>query len=323
MKNIYVIISVLLFSLAACQEKEIPGYSLERDGLQFDYDTNKMRVTVDFMKEYRLDTMWYSGIPGEGPFNTFPRYTGDSLLKKKIQLNLSMMGYAVDVDREFRLKAVVAEGEDEKATSFIEFESSYVFRAGQLKDTVYAYVLNPQVRENYTIGIVLDEENSDPSLEFGAAEKSEYRVLLSSRYPRPEQWDESVCGEFSEDKYAFMVTILGELYVPEADWREKIIALREALDEYNAEHPGEEKEFTFPEPPAPRWWLRYEAYLGEYSDAKDQFMQQALSMDDYFSLFYEYAWELERINQNLRNAYDQYNAEHPDDPLPFGQFPVL
>ncbi len=43
MRNIYVIISVLLFSLAACQEKEIPGYSIERDGLQFDYDTNQWK----------------------------------------------------------------------------------------------------------------------------------------------------------------------------------------------------------------------------------------------------------------------------------------
>lgn len=59
MRNIYVIISVLLFSLAACQEKQIPGYSIERDGLQFDYDTNEMRVTVDFMQEYRIDTIWY------------------------------------------------------------------------------------------------------------------------------------------------------------------------------------------------------------------------------------------------------------------------
>lgn len=81
MRNIYVIISVLLFSLAACQEKEILGYSIERDGLQFDYDTNKMRVTVDFMQEYRTDTTWYSGIPGEGGYYTQRRYTGDSLLK--------------------------------------------------------------------------------------------------------------------------------------------------------------------------------------------------------------------------------------------------
>lgn len=57
-------------------------------GLQFDYDTNKMRVTVDFMQEYRTDTTWYSGIPGEGGYYTQRRYTGDSLLKKKIQLNL-------------------------------------------------------------------------------------------------------------------------------------------------------------------------------------------------------------------------------------------
>lgn len=200
MKNIYVIISVLLFSLAACQEKEIPGYSIERDGLQFDYDTNEMRVTVDFMQEYRIDTVWYSGVPGEGYYYTSRWYTGDSLLKKKIQLNLSMMGHAVDYDREFRLKAVVAEGTDEVAKTFLEFEPSYVFCAGQLKDTVEVYVLNPGARENYTIGIVLDTENSDPSLELGATEKNEYQVLLSNRYPQPSQWDASVVGEFSEDR---------------------------------------------------------------------------------------------------------------------------
>lgn len=171
MRNIYVIISVLLFSLAACQEKEIPGYSIERDGLQFDYDTNEMRVTVDFMQEYRIDTIWYSGVPGEGSYYTLRWYTGDSLLKKKIQLNLSMMGHAVDYDREFRLKAVVAEGTDEVAKTFLEFEPSYVFRAGQLKDTVEVYVLNPGARVNYTIGIVLDTENSDPSLELGARKR--------------------------------------------------------------------------------------------------------------------------------------------------------
>jgi len=269
MRNIYVIISVLLFSLAACQEKEILGYSIERDGLQFDYDTNEMRVTVDFMQEYRIDTVWYSGVPGEGYYYTSRWYTGDSLLKKKIQLNLSMMGHAVDYDREFRLKAVVAEGTDEVAKTFLEFEPSYVFRAGQLKDTVEVYVLNPGARVNYTIGIVLDTENSDPSLELGATEKNEYQVLLSNRYPQPSQWDASVVGEFSEDKYAFMVTILGKLYDPYANWSSDIATLLEALNEYNASHPGEEKDFTFPEPPAPTWWSTFEHIIGEYSMAKN------------------------------------------------------
>ncbi|MEI3420842.1 MAG: hypothetical protein V8R91_07225 [Butyricimonas faecihominis] len=62
--------------------------------------------------------------PGRGIYYTSRWYTGDSLLKKKIQLNLSMMGHAVDYDREFRLKAVVAEGTDgEVAKTFLEFES--------------------------------------------------------------------------------------------------------------------------------------------------------------------------------------------------------
>ena len=310
MRNIYVIISVLLFSLAACQEKEILGYSIERDGLQFDYDTNEMRVTVDFMQEYRIDTVWYSGVPGEGYYYTSRWYTGDSLLKKKIQLNLSMMGHAVDYDREFRLKAVVAEGTDEVAKTFLEFEPSYVFRAGQLKDTVEVYVLNPGARVNYTIGIVLDTENSDPSLELGATEKNEYQVLLSNRYPQPSQWDASVVGEFRK------------LYDPYANWSSDIATLLEALNEYNASHPGEEKDFTFPEPPAPTWWSTFEHIIGEYSMAKNQFMQEALGYDyNYFGW-----WWIEDeagMNQRLRDAYDEYNAEHPDDPLPFEQFPVI
>ena len=113
-----------------------------------------------------------------------------------------------------------------------------------------------------------------------------------------------------------MVTILGKLYNPWADWSSDIAVLLEALNEYNASHPGEEKDFTFPEPPAPVWWSNFEHMLGEYSMAKDQFMKEALGYDyNYFGWWWV---EDERgTNQRLRDAYDQYNAEHPNDPLPF------
>ena len=39
--------------------------------------------------------------------------------------------------------------------------------------------------------------------------------------------DASVVGDFSEDKYAFMVTILGKLYDPWADWSSDIAVLLE------------------------------------------------------------------------------------------------
>ena len=57
MRKYILYIGFLLLSFASCQEKEIIGYSLERDGLQFNYDTNALRVTVDFMKEYVTDTI--------------------------------------------------------------------------------------------------------------------------------------------------------------------------------------------------------------------------------------------------------------------------
>ena len=76
----------------------------------------------------------------------------------------------------------------------------------------------------------------------------------------------------------------------------------------------------------PQWWNYppHLAILGEYSMAKHTFMQEVLSAADYESFVYWYAeWDAVRLNQLLRNAYDQYNTEHPDNPLPFEQFPVL
>ncbi len=56
--------------------------------------------------------------------------------------------------------------------------------------------------------------------------------------------------------------------------------------------------------------------------AKNQFMREALG-DDYNNFGYWYIEDPEGMNQRLRDAYDEYNAEHPDDPLPFEQFPVI
>ncbi len=56
--------------------------------------------------------------------------------------------------------------------------------------------------------------------------------------------------------------------------------------------------------------------------AKNQFMREALG-DDYNNFGYWSIEDPEGMNQRLRDAYDEYNAEHPDDPLPFEQFPVI
>ena len=324
MRKYILYIGFLLLSFASCQEKEIIGYSLERDGLQFNYDTNALRVTVDFMKEYVTDTMRWG--PGDNDYYLEPKYSGDSLLKKGVKLNLYLMGRAADYDREFRLKAKVGEGEDPMAVSFLEFEPSYVFRAGQLKDTVEVYVLNPKVRKEFTVSIVFDVENSDPSLELGAAEKDEYRVRLINRYPQPREWDDDVVGEYTEDKYAFMVTILKTLYNPYANWSEDLKTLNEALAEYKALDPDEEVDFSFPEPPAPQWWNWYpqNMILGEYSMVKLTFIQEALEPGDYALL--SYMWDENdavRLNRILREKYDEYNSIHLDSPLPFDQFPVF
>ena len=77
--------------------------------------------------------------------------------------------------------------------------------------------------------------------------------MVSDRYPKPAGWDDVKYGEYSEEKYAFWVTVMQTVYENafflEADWSYNLnitkVLLKE-LDKYNAAHPGNHKPFDFP-----------------------------------------------------------------------------
>ena len=69
-------------------------------------------------------------------------------------------------------------------------------------------LVRPEQRGKYAVGITFDFEDGNSLFDSGAEEQSVYEVFVSDRYEEPADWDQNALGEFSEEKYAFFVTVL-------------------------------------------------------------------------------------------------------------------
>lgn len=236
-KIIYLLTGLLL--VAACSNKEIMIYELEDDGIQF-VSGRELKFDFDFSFQYETsEDEWGYKVN---------HYYGDALRDTTIKMVVSLMGWPSDADRSFRLKAV--EGEDLNP-ELVGFEESYTFRANQLTDTLAIVLHRPAERGSFEVQVTFDVEGPDNDFVLGAEERVIYTFNITDRYPKPRDWDmkEAWIGEYSEEKYAFMVTVMRKLFSPWHDWDAANATLRTALDEYNAANPDNPKDFTFPEYP--------------------------------------------------------------------------
>ena len=97
--------------------------------------------------------------------------------------------------------------------------------------------------------------------------------------------------------------------------------MRDALETFNRENPDHPKDFTFPVWTKPTWWDNNNGagtYLGEFSEEKKEFVINVIGAGS----FVPWApWV--RLMPQLKKAYEDYNAAHPDEPLPFPPFPEV
>lgn len=292
-----------LLLLLGCQKEGIVEYNLEKDCLQFDYATTGMSFSYNFAEQYIED--------GRDRY-----YLGDSLFRDTISLNLSLIGWEGSVDREFKLKTVPLVELDTLPMATVEFLDPYIFKADQLKDTIKVVLVRPEARGRYGAGITFDVESDDAIFDIGAEEKQIYEVYISDTYSKPTNWDRSVAylGEFSEEKYAFMVTVLNFLYDVNVDWSMYNEYLRTTLDEFNAAHPDSPKDFTFPVNTEPTWWAVSAApYLGDYSEEKKDFIINTC-FGGSTGIWNAYTpWMM--FKPQIVAIYNSTND--PDDPYPF------
>ncbi|MEG2227478.1 MAG: DUF4843 domain-containing protein [Odoribacter sp.] len=249
MRNL--IYMAILLLLGACQKEEVFLYDEAKSSIQFNYADAEIVLDYNFAMQYKIveiDMGW--GVQ-EDRF-----YYGDSLRRDTIPLVLSVLGLKDENERPFKLKTVLVKGQDSTKIADVEFLPSYSFQANSLKDTIQIVLLRPAERGEYTIGITFDVEGEEAPFALGAEEKSIYRLNISDRYRKPASWDgmaELYLGEYSEEKYAFIVTLRGKPNIVFWECWLYNQDLRDALDAYNTAHPDSPKDFTFPVKTTPPW----------------------------------------------------------------------
>lgn len=241
-KRLFIIL--IPFLLFSCQEEEPlifdeePGIYFSSDNIRLDYDFTVGKTIV-------LDEWGW-------PMET---WLGDSLLNDTIEIDVYRSGELIEGLNSFNLKQVEIEpeeGQKEYKPFEIEFFNPYTFDKEENDDidkvTVKVVFHRPDSRGLFKTAIGIELSESGKGFVNTIDEFSKVIVSASDRYTRPQGWidETSVYGFFSEEKYAFYITVLGTSYY---DWHEYmdweyLPKLREALDEYNSTH-DVPKDFTF------------------------------------------------------------------------------
>ena len=183
----------------------------------------------------------------------YPLYYGDSLRADTIRALVSVAGTISDQPREYYLKSVALA--DSVEMGEVEFFNPYRIEAGKITDTAVIVIKRPAARGVYGVAVTFDFEKS-LAFENSIYGWNQYKFMISDRYPKPDGWSDEIYGEYSEEKYAFWVTvmqttyeyrwvILDEYWMP-LDPLDIVSILIEELDKYNAAHPGNPKPFDFP-----------------------------------------------------------------------------
>lgn len=242
-KTCVLIILALLF--ASCAKDEMLKFDAEKDGVQFEYKKDQYKTVVDFAFQYKeVEDEW--GYP-------MPHYYGDSIQIYQLPIIVSLVGHPSDKDRQFKLKSNQGEG---LSPELVELDESYTFRAGRLVDTIQVTVKRPQQRGVFNAALAFDTEDPQSDFILGVAEKINFNIQIKDQYSKPEDWDgrEAWLGEFSEEKYAFIVSVLHITYGYYTDWGQYNAQLRDELALYNQRNPQNPKTFSFPVNTDSIWW---------------------------------------------------------------------
>lgn len=247
-----IIFTFILIFILSCEKQEPIIYDIPQAGIQFYLSDSDIEAGADTKLEQNFAFMYE-----QQGWNTY--YFGDRKKTDTISLVVSFMGYKSDTIREFRLKMVDLRDstlglkqsiKKDLDTTSVKFMNPYFFGKNQSLDTVKIVLLRPKQRGHYQIGVTFDTEFEGSMFAKGVKEQAVYRMFLSDRYEKPGNWDRELkpfVGEFSEEKYAFMVTSLNtkDFYSWQFEWSGYLTKLKEALEEYNREHPDNPKDFTF------------------------------------------------------------------------------
>lgn len=230
----FLVYLIVMFSLVSCERND-PFEYVSGSGLNFAMKNNSYGLSYNFATQSDPNAPVWD-----------PIFYGDSLLTDTVPLIINLTGDLLPVDRSYKLK--IAEGGDAGEDVRIEFLQPYTLQADKLRDTALIVLHRPSKRGQFNVPITFDTEDKDSMFGKGLVEQSVFTFTIADKYSKPSDWDANYWGSYSEEKYAFFVTVLHRLY---SSWDSWMFAdmrnrLNAALHKYNAANPDKVKDFTFP-----------------------------------------------------------------------------
>ena len=203
-KNI-LYICLLAWAFCSCEQKDSFPYT-EKAGLYFfvpdkqseNPDALKREIDFAFRKTGNYHPQW-----------SCPTVYGDSLRTDTLRIPISLLGATSDQPREYNLKAVAIEEDNQLPVTDIIFANPYILEANAVADTAVIVIPRPLARGEYAVAITFD---TSADFEGSIYQQDNYQLFISDRYPKPSGWNDNIYGEYSEEKYAFWVTVLGITY---------------------------------------------------------------------------------------------------------------
>jgi hypothetical protein len=171
----------------ACQENEMTGF--ENDGaVYFQLNANDWREVAD--------SIVYS-------------FAGKDVTEYTVNLQVDLMGEAVDWDREVRVGIDPELTTAEESTHYRALETSYVLPAGAYTMQIPVTILGTDPRmENQAFQLAIRLEPS-ADLGLGLSQRTLARIQFSAMLTMPYYWDEFYWGKYSKVKHEKLIELLG------------------------------------------------------------------------------------------------------------------
>lgn len=250
MRNILYICLLSLLAIS-CNQKESFVYE-ETDGLYFTLPGEAEKPWTSAAPDKMFtEKNFPMQETGEWSQFGFPLVYGNTPRKDSIMLVIAVAGELSDQPRNYYLKIEAKDETTEMAD--IQIPEVCTLKANSLTDTVKVYINSPKEVGTFISVIKFDTERST-SFPGSITGWDKYEIRSLNCYPKPDNWDNNIYGDYSEDKYAFMVEVLKTTYqyyswIMDDSWSKVTWGLPElidALQQYNAEHPDAPKDFNFP-----------------------------------------------------------------------------
>lgn len=171
----------------ACQENEMTGF--ENDGAVY------FQLNANYWTEV-ADSIVYS-------------FAGKDVTEYTVNLQVDLMGEAVDWDREVRVSIDPELTTAEESTHYRALETSYVLPAGAYTMQIPVTILGTDPRmETQAFQLAIRLEPSD-DLGLGLSQRTLARIQFSSMLTMPYYWNEFYWGPYSKVKHEKLIELLG------------------------------------------------------------------------------------------------------------------